>query len=166
MKLKILFFTIFIFLNCFPNDINAQNVKLNNSTLQGWSGGIAGHYGENYIFDIEFTGYETAPIPDTIWIEHLPVPLTIYDAKDPPNGNTRRTIKRKSVRYEIAVGTSHDEYAEREQQYSPNKKQDDTPPLPPKKYKGVALISYQANGSQHFFEVSKFLKKLESANYP
>ena len=46
----------------------AQTVKIIHSTEQDWAGGIAGHTGENYTFEIEFSDYVQEPTPVALWI--------------------------------------------------------------------------------------------------
>ncbi len=143
---------------------NAQNIKLNTATHQGWSGGIAGRYGDNYSFTILYSGNKEEPKLDKIWIGDIPFNLVIIDSAE-LYGNVKRTKRTNSWEYTITVGTSHDEYAEKNFPKNSNEKKEKQP-KPPIKYSGVALISYHYKGEEKYFIINKILKEFEPINYP
>ncbi len=142
---------------------SAQNIKLISATQRSWSGGIAGHHGENYTFIVEFTDIKKDVVPDTIWIGNDPVPILITEGNYAQNVNTKATKTKKGIRFEINAGTAHDDYADR---YAPYGKEPRKEPPPPIKYSGVALLSYQYKGNQKYFTISKITNSLPPVNYP
>ena len=143
----------------------SQTIKIIRSSEQHWYGGAAGRSGTYNQFEIEFKGFKTEPLPDTIWIGQEACPLIITDAKEAPTGNTIKTKTKKSIKILIKVGTAHNEYAELNPQVCPNEKKI-VPPKPPVKYKGVALLSYKNNGHETYFSIPKYTVKPDPANYP
>ena len=64
---------------CLPVAVSARNIRLVNSTDQSWSGGVAGRAGNNYTFTIEFSGFKSDPLPDTLWIGQQPTPISMAE---------------------------------------------------------------------------------------
>jgi len=160
MKTGIFFiFCIALFLS---KELGAQTVRVINSTEQRWSGGVAGRTGVNYSFVIEFSKYKQEPLPDTLWIGQEPIAILITDSSFSKNINTKRTCNKHTVRFEINVGTSHDENTDR----FPVQEKPTVSAHPPMKYKGAALLSYLYNGKQCYYEISKFLKVYPPLSYP
>ena len=146
-----------------PVLMRGQQVKLVNSTLTEWSGGIAGRMGNNYTFTIDFSDFGlVTPVPDTLWIEGNPVPLTCCTQPGRQGCNAQKTIMKKAIRYEITAGTSKDEY----NMYGPEPKKRRPRPGPPVQFTGVALISYQYDGKQKYFVVKRIMKQYPPINYP
>lgn len=141
----------------------AQKVRLINSTQQSWSGGIAGRYGTNYTFTVEFSDFKREPIPDTLWLGEEPRLIILNDGTE--QGNTVRTSSRKRVKFEIHAGTSHDEYLDRYPFNGGHKAVTDQP-HPPISYEGVALLSYTYKGRKRYFVINKILTSYPPVNYP
>lgn len=137
----------------------AQKIKVVSATRQDWSGGIAGRRGSNYVFVIEMSGYKKQPVPDSLWFDERVVGLRT-DAKGGGNGHIKRTVLKNSIQFEIRAGVSHDERKENAPGDKPWKI------MPPKKYKGVALLSYKYQGKRIFYEIPKITKTLEQLSYP
>ncbi len=155
---------LFLMFSFFAANVNAQKIKILSSTLQRWSGGVAGHSGSNYSFEIEFSGYHTEPVPDTIWLDRQPRPLLVANAADLSTANTRRKRKKNAVAYTITESTSKSE--ENLNYYPTPLKSEHKPAHPPVNYKGAALLSYHYNGKQYYFEIPKIMKQLTPINYP
>ncbi len=157
----------FLFCITLLSNFNArsQTVKIISASEQKWAGGAAGRTGTYNHFEIEFKGFKNEPLPDTIWIGQEAIPLVITDAKEAPTGNTIRTKTKKSIKFQIKVGTAHNEYAELNPQVGPNEKKIALP-KPPVKYKGVALLSYKNKGHETYFTIPKYTIKPDQANYP
>ncbi len=161
MRCKLIFFHLLLFSAC---TAVAQNVRLINSTEQSWSGGIAGRHGANYNFIVEFSGYRTEPVPDTVWIGKTPYPV-ITDNNNQYNVNTKRVAGKRGVQFSIAVGVARDDYAE--QLPTPGNNEKKAPkPVPPVRYKGVALLSYKYRGEERYFEINKIFTRYPPVNYP
>ena len=159
-SLLALFFALAFY---FPT--NAQTVKLIRSTEQDWAGGIAGHSGENYNFVIEFTDYIREPVPVTLWLGEEPFKLVIDDSL--LQGNTKITRLSGGKRFGLAirVGTFRDEYADRNPPLR-GKDAESQKPVPPKAYKGKALLAYYYKGQESYFEITKITEQLPKADYP
>lgn len=143
----------------------AQTVKIISASEQQWFGGAAGRSGTYNHFDIEFKGFKSTPLPDTMWIGQEACPLIITDEKESATGNTIRFKSKKSVKFQIRVGTAHNQYAELNPPGDPNAKKI-APPKPPVKYKGVALMSYKYKGHENYITIPKYTVKPDAANYP
>jgi hypothetical protein len=143
----------------------AHTVKVISATTQSWSGGVAGRSGTNEQFEIEFSGFKSEPIPDTMWMGDETIPLIITNKSNFSEGNTICIRSKKSVTFKILGQTYRDEYAER---FPPglDPKKKNKVSHPPKPYKGVALISYKIDGKEYWFEVPKYTKTLPAINYP
>lgn len=143
----------------------AQHLHLINASSQSWSGGIAGHYGCNYGFDFEFVGsVHDYPVPDTVWVEGEPFPLSLPDSNG-AQGTIRLTFKKNRVHYNFGAGTSHDE--DRGHPEFLNKKEhQNARPKPPVPIAGVALVSYKYQGKKYYVQVPKFTGSLPPINYP
>ena len=139
-----------------------------NSTEQTWSGGIAGKHGVNYSFSIEFSKYKKEPVPDTLWIDKHPIPLSLQNIPR-SQSNTKVIRKKKTVQYEINAGVSFDDYEYRfanPEQMETETESKKKVPNPPITYKGVALLSYQYKGKQQYFVIPKIMKIFPPVNYP
>ena len=147
---------------CAPLVVCAQTIKVLNSTQQPWSGGIAGHSGDNHTFSIRFSDCGKEPIPDTIWLGQYPVELIVYDHDRQSNTNITHTGK--TYKFDITAGTFYDEYADRYP--SPDGKPNTAPPHSPVPYKGVAMLSYTYNGRHHYYVIPKIKTVYPTANYP
>jgi len=152
---------ILVLLFCFSRVAYAQRIRMLNSTEQKWYGGVAGKSGANYVFLIEFADFKTDPIPDTIWIEQQPVPLSIANGKELFNTKITRTAH--AIRFEINVRVSKDDYEDRHPIQSRAPK---ATPHAPITYEGVALLSYRIKGAPKYFEIRKIMKEYPAANYP
>ncbi len=141
---------------------SAQTIKILNSTVRNWSGGVAGKRGSNYSFVIEFRDFRKEPLPDTIWINQQPIPLSI--STETVQGNTKRTRTKNAVKFEINAGTSRDDYAD--MYPDPEGKQRKAIPRMPRPCKGVALLSYLYRGKDRYYEIGAFTTTLEPVNYP
>jgi hypothetical protein len=161
MNKRLFFFCIGF---CAPLALGAQTVKMINSSVQQWSGGIAGRSGANYVFVVEFSNYQETPVPDTLWIDREPFPVNFGDFNQ-DGMNTKCTMTRKTARFEISVGTFHDEYADRYAPPQPENKIKSSS-HPPIDYKGIGLLSYKYLGKEHFYTISKIMNIREPANYP
>ncbi len=145
-----------------PNIVAAQTTKLINSTQQNWSGGIAGRSGSNYIFIVEFSGFRNEPVPDTIWIKHLPVPIVMRENNKHIAVNTKVIRSKRSVRFEINAATAKDENG-----FSPlDESKQGASPHCPITCKGVAILSYRCNGKQRYYEITRVMKIYPPVNYP
>ena len=159
-------FRVFIFVLVYCSSVicaTGQTVRIVNSSSQKWSGGIAGHSGTNYYFEVEFSGFRGEPLPETLWLGKEPVAQSIIDSADGQSGNTIRAHKRGVLLYKISAGTQKDEYNDRYP--DPENKKSDTPVHVPV-YKGVALLSYRYHGKRHRFEIMYIMKNLATADYP
>ena len=147
---------------------SAQKVVLTNSSATHWSGGIAGRYGVGYNFTVTFSAYHRKePAPDTLWIGNKCIPLIIKTGTNPQPFNATRTQGKKSVAYTIFAGTSHEDDLNNVTPYPGQKKITPPPePAPPIKYSGIALLSYQYKGKQHYFVIDKIMKNNPPVNYP
>jgi hypothetical protein len=142
----------------------AQQIKLVDSYSRSWSGGIAGHHGENYLFVIEFSKVKADVKPDTIWIGSQPVPVILSDSLFSQSANTKRIKKKNSVQFEIQAGTFFDDY-----QYKhmlPGDTLKKAAVHPPYLYKGIALLSYIYNGNKKYFEIDKIMRRGQPVAYP
>lgn len=141
----------------------AQTIKMLNSTMQSWSGGIAGRSGVNYTFSIEFSNYKQEPIPDTLWIGRSPIALVSADA-GAVRVNTKRIANQKTVRFDITCGsTSADEYPTR---YPNTGEAEKTRLHSPIAYKGVALLTYNYKGKRQKYVITQIKTIYPPANYP
>ncbi len=140
----------------------AQTIKMLNSTMQSWSGGIAGRSGVNYTFSIEFSNYKQEPIPDTLWIGRSPIALISSDASA-VRVNTKRIPDKKTVRFDITCGTSADEYQTR---YPNTGEAEKTRLHSLIGYKGVALLTYNYKGERQKYVITQIKTIYPPANYP
>jgi hypothetical protein len=155
MAVKVAFIS---FIACFmPIRAIAQKVRLINSTERHWSGGIAGRSGTDYTFSVGFTGFKKEPVLDSLWIGDAPVILTI-------GSNTAPSRQKGTFRYDITARTQRDEYEERHP-LPPGEKQQQKPRAP-RRYKGVALLSYTYKGTRNYFEINKIMKTYPQVSYP
>jgi hypothetical protein len=137
----------------------AQSVKLISATHTSWSGGVAGRHGDNYDIILELSKCSTQPLPDTIWIDNQRLPLTIGAAGQQGNFNARLTHTKGKYRYEITVGTTHDEYV------IPGVKEPEEC-KPPVKCNGIALLGYSYKGRQHYYTITHITKHTAPIAYP
>ena len=160
--MKTIAFTL-VFSFCAVVMVHSQTVKELDNTAQGWSGGICCISGVNYNFNMEFSGYKNEPIPDTIWVGGEDIPLVITDsALDGMTANSRRSRIGKTIKFQFAVGVSHDEKSNEFPGYEEHK-----PKPAPIQFTGVALVSYHEKGSsKRQYYVVKKVKELEYQNYP
>lgn len=142
-----------------PTMLNAQTVKLINSSEQQWSGGVAGKRGTRYSFVVEFAGLATEPVPDTIWVGREPIAILTTTREQ--YANTKITRKGKSVRFEINVNTQSDDY-----EYNHPTQDARQRPGPPIKYKGIALLSYRNNNRRCYFVIGKIITHYDHISYP
>ncbi len=163
-KLKLRKYTILLLFCFFYNVSNAQTIKLTEATHQGWSGGNAGRYGAKYYFTILCKDFKEEPKLDKIWIENSQFNLVVRDSIE-IYGNVKRSKRNNTLQYTITVGTSHDEYAEKNFPKNNSQKQEKEP-KPPIKFSGLALISYHYKGVEKYFIINKTLTELEPINYP
>ena len=147
-----------------PTILYGQKIMVINSTEQSWSGGIAGHYGTNYTFTIEFADYKTEPLPDTIWIGQEPVDLYTKALPNSEQGNTKLIRRKGTLKFQITIGTSHDNYTSdyptRENEHKAVR------PHAPVAYQGIALLSYRYKGKAHYYEIKRIMKVYPPVNYP
>jgi hypothetical protein len=141
----------------------AQNIRMISSTQQSWSGGIAGRYGSNYTFTIEFSQYRGEPVPDTLWIGKHPIVLVPPGYSALEEANTKCTRKNNSVTFEIQARTFFDDYADRYSLPGNEYMKEAKAPMP---YKGVALLSYRYKGKQQYYEISRIMTAFPPVNYP
>ena len=144
--------------------LSGQKIKLIASSEQSWSGGVAGQYGKNYTFIVEFSGYKKMPVPDTIWMGQTPVPVTITDSAINYKHNTKRTRGKNFVRYTITAGISNTDKA------MPNALNTDTSSKKavsaPINYTGPALLVYHYRGKYKYFVIEKIITTNPVINYP
>ena len=145
--------------------LEAQTVRMINSSVQNWSGGIAGRHGANYAFSVEFSDFSTEPVPDTLWIENEPFGLLVLDSTI-TYGNVKRTRTKRTVRYEFGANTYHDDYAEHNAPPPFANEPKKTQPHPPIEYKEAGLLSYKYQGKEHYYTISKIMTVFPPANYP
>ncbi len=161
MRLTFLFITLLLY-QCMGY---TQTLKLNGATELDWAGGIAGHTGENYTFEIEFINCQEEPIPIMIWIGKYAIKLTIDDSI--ANNNTIINHKKGTgiYNYVIKVGTFHNEYAQREGMPTEDELLDkvDKPPIA---YKGKALLSYSYQGRYHTYIIPEIITHLPNIDAP
>ncbi len=141
-----------------------QKATLVNSTERCWSGGIAGRHGCNYTFSIAFS--KIRPRPDTLWIGDSPIELIEKREKPASGGNMKVTTTKNKVQFDITAGTSFDDSYDRNRPHAPGEDPDAPKATPPKKYKGVALLSYKYKGKRYYYEVTKIMEKHPHQNYP
>ncbi|MBS1587770.1 MAG: hypothetical protein JSS82_19725 [Bacteroidetes bacterium] len=152
--MRTLYFILFAL--CFgPRIAAAQEVKLINSSRQDWSGGIAGRHGSNCSFTIGMYSCKGDPVPDSLWMEGTLIKL------GEQNGNVITMRSGDTVRFDIKVGISKDTYAD---VYYPE--QVSNVVKPPRRYTGVALLSYRYNGRQQYFVIDKIMNYLPHVAYP
>ena len=141
-----------------------QTVRVLNSTQQSWSGGVAGRYGTNYYFEVEFSNFHSEPLPDTLWIGQKPISLYLSEAHAAALANMKCSRKKNTITYQINAGTSYDDYASH---YAPPGQEEKKELIhAPLKYKGAALLSYRYMGKRHFFEITKVKTAYPPVNYP
>lgn len=143
----------------------AQKPKLIEAISTSWSGGIAGKYGVGYVFIVEFNsnGLEH-PMPDTLWIGNKCIPLSL--ASSPGKSyNIIKTVKKKKVTYKVWGGTTNEDEPYITHPGPPAEKKIPDP-LPPIKYKGVALLSYRYKEQRSFYIIEKILTFGQPVNYP
>jgi hypothetical protein len=158
MKNKLLLpaFICFMLLSC--AQAQAFSVRCKSATVQHWSGGIAGRYGANYCFEIEFSDDAQVPLPDSGWVDNEGFALHVRDSATDPGGNMRVRKQGRSTIYTIIWGTSHDENLQSMPQYQEKPAKMPAP--------GVACFSYTDRGVRKYFSVTKFTQYLQPANYP
>lgn len=139
----------------------AQKIKVINAIERKWYGGVAGRSGANYTFVIQFSDFKTQPVPDTLWIAEHAIPIKTGNNHENANTKVSRTIK--SVKFEINVGISKDDYADR---YPVQGNEPNVIRNAPIEYKGVALLSYKVSGNPYYFTVKKIMIEYPSTNYP
>lgn len=142
----------------------AQKTTLVNSTEQCWSGGIAGNRGCNYTFSIAFSKIQ--PMPDTIWIGDSPIELFEKIKNSAGDGNMKITRTKNKVLLDITARTHYEEYRDKNGPMPPGADPNTPKPTPPKKYKGVALLSYKYRGKRCYYEIAKIMKKYPHQSYP
>jgi len=154
---------VFLLFFSFAGVVFAQQARLVDSYSQSWSGGIAGHRGENFLFVIEFTRIKGDVNPDTLWIGEQPIPVLITDSLFSDSQNTKKIKKKNSIRFEIHAGTSFDEYEYRNMPPGDETKKEAVKPPP---YKGIGLLSYTYMGKKKYYEIGKIMRRGEPLNYP
>jgi hypothetical protein len=144
---------------------SAQKPKLIEAISTSWSGGIAGKYGVGYVFIVEFNanGMEQ-PMPDTLWIGNRCIPLSLTNTAG-KSYNMIKTVKKKKVTYKVWGGTSNEDEPSITYPGTPTEKKIPDP-LPPIKYKGVALLSYRYKEQRSFYIIEKILTFGTPVNYP
>ena len=132
---------------------------------QGWSGGIAGHYGKNYAIKIDLSKFKKQIIPDTIWIEGFYFPLFIDSGKK--TGNVKMISDGKISTCIINVGYSVNGT---EMHVVPDVSdyhalQNDKPA--PVKFSGAALLVFHEkdNPKREFFVIPS-IQHAAPINYP
>jgi hypothetical protein len=140
----------------------AQHARVINSSEQSWSGGIAGRYGNNYSFTIEFSDCKQQPELDTLWVGGRFFKCILSDSLQQGNTRVKVNKKKKTVTFDINVGYSGDEYAERNMR--PGEKRPDQPKPPA--YNGVALLQYSYKGKARKCAVANYKKVFPPINYP
>ena len=155
--IRYMFLALFIFSSSLSM---AQTLKLVNSTRRDWSGGVAGRHGINYEFTIECPISKRDPIPDTLWIDGKAIPLNIATEDGSADPHITITRTKKKVRFEIRVGLSYDDNLNRPGQPMVRKA------IPPRPYKGIALLSYTYAGITKYFEITKIFVKYPPVDYP
>ncbi|MCW3123080.1 MAG: hypothetical protein JWQ38_2572 [Flavipsychrobacter sp.] len=146
-----------------PYLLHAQKIKVISATHAGWSGGAAGHHGDNYVFTIEFSDYKTEPVPDTVWVGNDVVQVVLTNNDPSQSVNTKVSRIKRSLRFEISARVAHDDYADRYPSQGQEKK---VQPHAPIKYSGVALLTYKYNGKRQHFTIPKITTEYPHANYP
>ena len=158
-------FLFFSLLVC-PIVVQAQKVKLAASSSKSWSGGIAGRYGTNYSFTVEFSDYvKGEPKPDTLWIGNKCIPLLVKVESSPAAFNTVRTKNNGKLTFVISCVTDNRDDKQRTTPDNTIQRRVPTP-VPPKKYKGVALLSYKYQGRHQYFVIDKIITVSPPVNYP
>lgn len=143
-----------------PLSVRAQNVKLISSSLQRWSGGVAGHRGENYRFLVDCPTCTQDPDFQKIWIGSIPFAFNAGDG----NTTVKKILGNKQHRYEITVRITHDDYAEREKVI---KGEVDTLMQPlPDHYKGRVFLEYKYDCRKRFLNIKSINSYLPDINYP
>ncbi len=154
---------------CYASNAQQLAIKTIAAACTSWSGGIAGRYGTNYNFTIEFSGYQhNLPEPDTLWIGNKCIPVILKNNATSQNYNTLRTEGSKSVRYVFNAGTNQEDEPNKimHTDVAGDRKALAKHAKPPIKYKGVALISYTYKGATMYYVVDKIMKKYPPVNYP
>lgn len=148
---------------CTPITLWSQTVKLINSTRLDWSGGIAGRYGSNFTFSLEFSNYRSEPLPDTIWIGQSPIPILLANTRDLQT-NAKRIPGKKTVRFDINVGTSSHDLAGR--MPGPGDPPKAITTKSPIAYTGVALLSYKYKRKTRYYTVKNIITTFPPVSYP
>ena len=144
----------------------AQKVKLAGSSSTSWSGGIAGRYGTNYNFTIEFSEYKKdEPVPDTFWIGHKCFPVILKADPVPQNYNTVRTAGKRKVSFLLIGGTDYRDDKHGQDPYNAVSKRIQMP-VPPIEYKGLALLSYKYRGKRRYYMIDRIITANPPVNYP
>ncbi len=150
---------------CLGFAATGQTVKVINSSVQSWSGGVAGRSGDNYEFRIIFSGYTKMPLPDTIWIGNEPMPIYIADSGVIEEANTIRYRRKNAVIYEVHTGTQKFEenpnYA-----HNPLNERYAATARPPINYKGMGLLSYYYDGKHYYYQIPRIMHSLPPISYP
>jgi len=148
---------LLLIINCaIPGVLNAQSVKLINSTRQDWSGGVAGMHGSRYTFAIEFYDCKKEPVPDILWIGQDAVSLNENSSL-----NVKMSRKGDMVRFDINANIQKNDNS-----YGYYPKENKEEAQSPMKYRGVALLSYKYNKEQKYFVINRIMMTMEPIAYP
>jgi hypothetical protein len=137
-------------------NITAQPLKLTNANRQGWSGGVAGHWGVNYSITI-------GPVSQDIVLDSAYIGDMVFPLVQGTGGNVIRDTVHHS--YTIVASESHDDNLGRDPDMIVNKETDKTPRKPLKIYTGAALVIYKYKGKQYTLLV-KQMDNLPGIAYP
>jgi hypothetical protein len=149
----------------FSGIVSAQTLQLVNSIAQSWSGGIAGRHGTNYTFVFDMPDSTVNTLFDTLWLEGEPrgLPSSVSAGE---MGVLRSSSIPKGYRYEINLGTAHNDYENRTLPVLLDTVKRKSMPSPPIPVNGVALLVYRENGLKKFLRIPKILIIRTPVAYP
>lgn len=128
----------------------AQHLKVVNATKRSWSGGVAGHYGENYAIILKpLTG---GLILDSVYINNIGTKLVQEN-----NGNVRADNVHHT--YTIYAEELHDD------NNNPSPGYKEPPPSQVRHFTGAALVLYTYKGKAYLLIV-KNMQSLPPIDYP
>ena len=136
-----------------------QDFKVINATSQAWAGGIPGVSGTKYAITIQIKKSNKLS-PDTFWVAGKWYVLSISKDTVDYMHNTKMVSKGKYNMYSIYIDAPN-----MHPPVMPGAPEFKEPNASGRKYKGVAMITYQKNGKQKSLLIPSF-KKLEPLNYP
>jgi hypothetical protein len=131
---------------CSVGHTAAQKLKVLSATRQSWSGGVAGHHGVNFGFEIET---KEKVVFDSLYINHSGYKLT---------------ARHDSIKHTFTLRTG-ESYTDPGFERGAVKQVNNNKPLPPRVYSGAALITYHYNGKTELLDI-KEVKSLPALNYP